>query len=482
MQAADIRRTRGSIAGRALGVAFAVAVAAAGVSGGAGEEAEAQRARPNILLVLTDDQRWDTMWAMPSVRHRIGGKGVTFRNGFVVNSLCCPSRASLLSGDYSHTTGVYTNRPPTGGYEVFDDEETLPVWLDRGGYRTAFVGKYLNGYGRLDIGYIPPGWDRWIAFAGSRARTVYYDYWLSVNGTKERFGKAPKAYSTDVYTDYAARFVKRSKDPFFLLYAPSAPHRPARPAPRHLDSIKKIPRHRPPNFDEVDVSDKPAWVRSISPLSREAKAEIRTTRKNQLRSLLAVDEGIHRLMDILERQNELENTLVIFTSDNGLLWGEHRWRTKQVAYEEAIRVPLLIRSPEGVIKDAESESFALNIDLAPTIADYADVSHPSTDGTSIRPLLLNPESQVRSSFLIEHLQEPKQDKPPTYCAVRNENFAYVAYETGEEELYDMRIDPFQRENYAENNNYRFALRNMRDLMRAQCSPPPPGFNPMMFGG
>jgi N-acetylglucosamine-6-sulfatase len=474
------QRTQRSFMTRVLGVGIAVAVAAAGVSGGGGEEAEAQKVPPNILFVLTDDQRWDTMWAMPSVRHRIGQKGVVFDNGFVVNSLCCPSRASILTGLYSHSTGVWTNRPPTGGFDAFNDESTLPVWLDEAGYRTAFIGKYLNNYNRSDSAYVPPGWDKWVAYAGSRRKSIYYDYWLSVNGSKKKRGTEPSDYSTDVYANYAARFIRRSEDPFFLLLAPSAPHKPARPAARHEDAVRKLPRHRPPSFDETDVSDKPEWLQNVAPLSIEKRKALKRTQRNQYRSLLAVDEAVDRLLDVLEEQNELGRTMVIFTSDNGLLWGEHRWKLKEVAYEEAIRVPLMVRAPDVLLEGSSSDAFALNIDLAPTIADYAAAAIPETEGTSLRPVILNPDDDLRSSFLIEHLQEPGHEKPPTYCAIRNRNFSYTAYQTGEEELYDMQADPYQLENVAGRSGYRQTLLNMRVAMAQRCSPPPPGFDPGLF--
>jgi N-acetylglucosamine-6-sulfatase len=475
------RSPRMTLPTRALAAALGVAAAAAGVSGGGLDRvvaagAAARKPPPNIVLIVTDDQRWDTMGVMPRVRHQVGRKGVTFKNGFVVNSLCCPSRASILTGNYSHSTGVYTNRAPTGGFSAFDDDATLPVWLDRAGYRTGFVGKYLNGYGAPSIDYVPPGWDHWVAYAGSRDRQVYYDYRLSVNGERKKKGTKTNHYSTDVYKRFAARFVKDSNKPFFLMFTPNAPHRPYTFAKRHRGTLDDLPPFDPPSFNEKNVSDKPLWLQDVSRLSPEKRRGVRRQRLHQLRTLLAVDQAVGKILAILRDQHELRRTVVIFTSDNGMLWGEHRWRQKHVAYEEAIRIPLMIKAPGGA-RGRKSDALALNIDLAETIADYAGVNHPNREGRSLRRLVNNPKADFRNSFLIEHLQEPGHEKPPTYCAVRNNDYTYTAYETGEEELYDLNADPFQLENVAGKPAYAKVLINLRLNMMEKCDPPPPGFDP-----
>src|SRR3990170_6725693 len=188
-------------------------------------------APPSIVLVVTDDQRWDTLWAMPSVEADLVDNGVVFSNGFVVNPLCCPSRASILTGRYSHGTGVYTNTSPDGGFSLFDDDSTVATWLDAAGYRTALVGKYLNGYDGVTI---PPGWDHWVAFSGNQGS--YYDYSLNVDGALEPHGSAPEDYSTDVLATHAESFILGvpAEEPVLLYMTPYAPHGPATAATRHV--------------------------------------------------------------------------------------------------------------------------------------------------------------------------------------------------------------------------------------------------------
>ena len=201
-------------------------------------------ARPNIVLILTDDQRWDTMWAMPQTRALLGERGMTFDESFVVNPLCCPSRASLLTGKYSHGTGVYKNEPPHGGFASFDDDVTLATALDGVGYETALIGKYLNGYSTT---YIPPGWDRWVAFQ----KSDYFDYTLNVDGVSTAYGSAPADYSTDVIAGYADRFIRQADPaaPLFLDLSTWAPHAEAVPAPRHQAAFPDLAPWRPPSYN-----------------------------------------------------------------------------------------------------------------------------------------------------------------------------------------------------------------------------------------
>jgi N-acetylglucosamine-6-sulfatase len=228
----------------------AIALVAVVGSGGSAEPAasgaHAGQDRPNIILILTDDQRWDTLSAMPNVQRLLAGHGVTFANSFVVNPLCCPSRSSILTGNYSHTTHVYKNLPPDGGFQTFgtQDRSTIATWLEAAGYRTALVGKYLNGYAHTS--YIPPGWDRWVAYTSG---TDYYDYTLNVDGERVSHGHAPSDYSTDVLADYAVDFVRDTSSPFFLYFAPNAPHQPAFPEPGAPDQFANLPLWRPPSFD-----------------------------------------------------------------------------------------------------------------------------------------------------------------------------------------------------------------------------------------
>src|SRR5438105_10197057 len=224
--------------------------------------------RPSIVLILTDDQRWDSLWAMKQTKQLLVKPGVRFHNGFVVDPLCCPSRTSILTGEYSHTTGIYQNEPPHGGFADFKDSSTIATWLQAAGYRTGLVGKYLNGY--ENDTYIPPGWSQWAAFDGpGYLSAAYYHYKLNLDGNVVTEGHAPSDYSTDVLTNHAVSFIRSTSpyQPLFLYYAPFAPHDPAVSAPRYRDRFRNLEPYRPPNFNERNVSDKPAYIRNLPRLS-----------------------------------------------------------------------------------------------------------------------------------------------------------------------------------------------------------------------
>ncbi len=429
---------------------------------------------PSIVFIVTDDQRWDTLDGMPTVRERIAGPGMEFRNAFVVNPLCCPSRASILTGQYSHSTGVYRNSPPHGGFQSFNDSSTLPVWLSEAGYSTGLFGKYINRY--RETTYVPPGWTRWVAampLSTDRGDPKYYDYNLNIDGTIERHGSAPEDYLTDVMADHAVSWIRETTGPLFLYFAPKAPHSPATPATRH--AAASVPAwKRPPSFNESDVSDKPAWVRNLSRLTRAQQSKVAAFRADQYRTLLSVDEAVDQILDALEETGRLSTTLIVFTSDNGLTFGEHRWRmNKQAAYEESIRVPFVVRFDPLVSSGKVDDRMVLNIDLAPTAAEVAGVAAPSVEGQSFLPLLSDADGDWRSDFLIEHVGT----QLPTYCAVRNERYTYTFYTTKEQELYNLAADPFQLKNVASNANFRQLRRQMRVRLRELCDPPPPGMAP-----
>ena len=421
-------------------------------------------ARPNIVVVLTDDQRWDTLSAMPTVQSELVDKGINFANGFVVNSLCCPSRASLLTGQYSHSTGVYVNKGGRG-YRAFREESTIATWLQAAGYRTGYVGKYLNGYRGP---HVPPGWSRWVAFTGAG----FFNYPLNVDGVPVWYGSEPDDYSTDVLAGEAVSFIEQSPDAFFLVFAPFAPHAPATPAPRHESAFARLAPWRPASYNEADVSDKPDWVRALPLLAPERQAGIDSFRRSQLRSLLAVDDAVKAIVGALKRTGRLQDTLIVFTSDNGMAWGEHRRAHKEDPYEESIRVPFVVRYDALGVAPRVERGLALNIDVAPTLADLGGVPLPLADGRSLLPLLTTPAIPWRSDFLIEHLRTAS-GRMPTYCGVRTTNSLYVSYETGEEELYDLVADPNQLSNLAADPAARTTLPPLRRRLAQLCNPPPP---------
>ena len=458
-----------------LTVAILVAAVVATVRGPAALAGEGGRTsdRPDILLVITDDQRSDTLDLMPLVQQRIVDRGMTFANAFVVNALCCPSRASILTGLYSHSTGVYRQAPPYGRFESFDDASTLATWLDDLGYRTGYFGKYIDGGQHfLLTGYVPPGWDEWAVFV----HAAYYDYKLSVNGAIESHGREPEDYSTHVLAARAADFIRTSDDPLFMVFAPAAPHAPGTPAPQDADAPVLPETWRPPNHNEADVSDKPPWLRAIPPLEEEDRAALDAARRSQIRSLSSVDRSVSLLLDELRATGRLERTLIVYTSDNGLAWGEHRWNKKEVPYEESIRVPFVVRYDPIVTTPGVEDRIALNIDIAPTIARLAGVEAIAADGRSLLPLLRRDARSWRTDFLIEHLQG--SNPVTTYCAVRTERFLYVRYRDGFTELYDLETDPFELTNVSGVAAFQQTESELVQRLEELCQPPPPAVPPI----
>ena len=450
-----------------------VGILTAAASGGVASEhsegerslAERTRRRPNFVVIVTDDQRADTMWAMPRVRRRLANRGVWFKDGYVSNSLCCPSRASILTGRYSHSTGVYTNSPPGGGYQAFEDESTVATWLNDAGYRTGLMGKYFNGYS--DANYVPPGWDKWNAFVDDNGEGGrFFDYELSVDGRVQKFGHAPNDYSTDVLARKSRRFIRRSDRPFFLYFAPFAPHGDI-PAPRHRDAFEDVELDPTPSYNEQNVDDKPQWVRRLERLDRFGP------RPNVLETLIAVDDAVASMTRLLRRTGELRRTFIVFTSDHGRGWGEHRWRDKSDPYRGSTRVPFIIRYDRLIERRRIDRHLVLNLDLAPTIAKLARVDAPGAEGKNLARLLRSRRADWRRDFLLEHLEDKRGI--PSYCGVRTKHKLYVAYATGEEELYLLSNDPYELRNRAYDVSFDEVLERLRTRVRQLCSPPPPGF-------
>jgi N-acetylglucosamine-6-sulfatase len=431
-----------------------------------------------IVLIVTDDQRFDTLWAMPLIQARLIDKGVRFTNAFVVNSSCCPSRASILTGQYSHTTEVWTNSPPLGGLQSFDDSSTLATWLDAAGYTTGFFGRYLTHY---STSYVPPGWDRWFSFIGkgdSSFENLYYRYDVNDDGVIRHFGRQNWAYSTSVLSKRAISLIRGTDGPLFLMFAPRAPHRPAVPAPGDEDAFPDLLPYRPPNHDESDVSDKPDWVQALPRLGEEKIAQIDQLRTKQYRSLLAVDRAVGRIVRTLKETRRLGSSTIIFMSDNGYHWGEHRWRDKLTAYEESIRIPMVVRDDQRVAVPRTDTRPVLNIDVAPTIAELAGVAPEAVEGQSLLPLLDEGATPLwRTDFLVEHVPAGAGLYFPTFCALRTDNHSYVSYTTGEEELYELDRDPYQLNNLAADPRSELLLTQMRIRLAELCNPAPPDVPP-----
>ena len=424
--------------------------------------------RPNVIVILTDDQRFDTVDlthsrdgvtpVMPNVT-RLAAEGVTFRNSFTTTALCGPSRASLLSGRYAHSTGVKDNHGPDA-LPAFDASSTLAVWLHDAGYTTGLFGKYINGYQDTRLG-TPPGWDEWHAFKKAR----YFDYTLAENGSEVRYGRSEADYSTDVLAAKAVHFVREHAGgrPFFLYFAPFAPHVPAIPAPRHAGTFAEVAPWRPPNFDEADVSDKPAWVQDIDPWSPARIDEKDRFARRQLECLQAVDEAVGAIMQAVRDAGVERDTIVVFASDNGLAWGAHRWEPKECPYNECMRVPLVVRYPALAPAARVDDRIALNIDYAPTIAELAGaVPGAGVEGTSLVPVLRGTASMWRTDFLEEHWG----GKIPTFAQVHGIPWVYTEYVTTETELYDEHADPFELGNVAADPTRAALVTQMAARLRA----------------
>jgi N-acetylglucosamine-6-sulfatase len=431
----------------------------------------AAAARPNFLVILTDDQdlTLGSLDHMPRTRDLIARQGMTFSNYFVPLSLCCPSRATILTGLYPHNHKVYTNFPPDGGFERFDElgheEATLATALHGAGYRTALIGKYLNGYpnGR-DKSWVPPGWDEWASPVGGSPYAAYR-FTLNENGRTVKYGSTTDDYMMDVLAGKATAFVRgaaRSGQPFFLFLSTFAPHKPATPARRHVNLLPGLKAPRTPSFNEADVSDKPDRIRALPRLTPAQINTIDVVYRKQMLSLQAVDEAVAALVKTLQETGALANTYIVFTSDNGFHMGQHRLEPgKYTAYETDIHVPLLIRGP-GVQANSRAAALASSVDLAPTLAELADVKLPAdSDGRSLVPLLRGqspeswrqmvlleqfafPVSPPRASQTLEPLDPQDEKAAGDYLAhvgLRTVNFKVVAYENGEREVYDLRNDP-----------------------------------------
>jgi N-acetylglucosamine-6-sulfatase len=434
--------------------------------------AQEARLRPSFVVIVSYDQRWDTLSPMRVVNRTLVDRGVTFQQAFVVNPECCPSRAGILTGQYSHTNGVYSNHPESG-IRAFRDGSTLATWLDAEGYRTALFGKYLNNYeGRR----VPKGWDDWAAYSGHAS---YHNYTLNEDGRLRSYGNTPLDYATDVLTQKATSFIRSTPTsrPLFLYFAPFTPHSPSVAAPRHRSIPRLSPLH-PPSHNEADVSDKPQWIRELPLLSNFQQAELDLDRIQEHQALRALDEAVGRIVGELRSTGRLANTLIIYMSDNGRALGEHRLTRKWAPYEEMIRIPFVVRYDPLVSKPRADRHLVTNIDVAPTLIQLAGAHAQQTDGRSLAPLLVGTPINFRTHFLIEHLHVPSAyANPPTYCAIRSRSKLYVRYETGEEELYLLSRDPYQLTNRAEDPALGAVVGRMRAEARRMCRPRPPGMSP-----
>ena len=491
-------RASGRTTGGALGL-LAAALAATALAG-CDEDGEPASRPPNVVVIQSDDQGLDlfTRQAMPATYRELVDDGTRLRNYITTTPLCCPSRASLLTGQYGHNNGVLANK-----YSLLrDKDEILPAWLQHAGYRTIHVGKYLNNYDSF-AGMRKPafGWTDWQTISVP----AYYDYDLSDNGELIHYGTRDRDYSGRVITRRAARAVRESAggEPFYLQVDYYQPHSdPGRgddcapypiPDPRDFGSFADADVPRPPSFDERDMSDKPAFAAGLPPLDAGELETVAGKYRCGLAASRSLDRGVERIVDALRESGELDRTVVVYVSDNGVLHGQHRVPSgKHVAYEEAIRVPGAIRVPPGVLDDtapANIDAPTANIDLAPTILDLAGASPcigddacRVMDGLSMAGSLGGPGSPVpRNRALLLELDEeqkpPNRHEPCRYAGVVTPKAILIQYSRAQDaagncvpveqsELYDREDDPYQLDNLTSDGSARTAalVADLRTLL------------------
>jgi N-acetylglucosamine-6-sulfatase len=420
--------------------------------------------RPNVIVVLTDDQRADTFDAMPWLRGelmRSASGWVTFPNAFANTPLCCPARASLLTGRYARHTGVLDN----GDGGDLDESSTLATWLRHAGYRTGLVGKYLNRYPFGRLPYVPAGWDRFVAKRNQSGETVYRGFRAVDQGSPVFV----QEYATDWLAEEAVRFVRTAPAdrPFFLLFAPSAPHAPWIPAERHQGAVNGLSLEEPPNVAGT-LRGAPPWVQALPEASAAQRATWLDDRRRADETLLAVDEALQSMVEALG--DRLDETVILVLSDNGYSFGEHRWVGKKCPYEACVRIPLAVHSPWA---PPVGEVIPVSIvDLAPSILELAHVRAAGpVDGASFARTIeagrgtLFDEPRTEAVFL----EWAGDAQIPAWTAVRTADLKLIRYADGFEELYDIGgsvgpPDPWEMANVADDPRYAGVLTRLRALL------------------
>jgi N-acetylglucosamine-6-sulfatase len=438
-------------------------------------------ARPNIVFILVDDLRWDELGIAghPFVKtpniDRIGQEGARFRHAFMTTPLCSPSRASFLTGQYAHTHGITDNVDRSAASHKL---VTFPRLLHDSGYATAFIGKWHMGNDETPR----PGFDRWVSFKG---QGTYLNPDINEDGQSVK----PTGYITDILSGYAVEFIRRRHDKPFLVYlAHKAIHPEVTqnndgsvnladserflPAERHQHLYADKPLPHRPNYNRAPEG-KPALQRQIGNLPPLGTAT--ATRDEAIlgrqRSLLAIEEGVGEILKALKETGQLDNTILIFTSDNGYFYGEHGLSVeRRLAYEESIRMPLLVRYPQAIKAGTVRDELVLNIDLAPTLLELAGVAVPNAmQGRSLVPLLKGARHVWRNSFLIEYYSDKVFPRmlQMGYKAVRSQRWKYIHYLEldGMNELYDLKTDPYEMKNLIKEPKAATQLRAMQTELK-----------------
>lgn len=424
--------------------------------------------RPNILFILTDDQDVGSVSEMPNVRSQLVERGTTFDRAYATTPLCCPSRTSILRGQYAHNHRVIDNKAPEGGFAGFQrldlEDSTVARWLDRAGYHTGYIGKYLNEYGSYEkpTTHVPPGWDRWIGYQdGPQEQHEREAFKINDQGKVARI-EAGAGFDTDYFARRAETYIENRKAgrPWFLVVATNAPHTPADATARNDDSYLGRTMPKTPAFNEADLSDKAAIWRDNPRLPErcrphgadgsgdklECVSEANELWRDRMESLRDVDDMVGGLLAALRERGFAKNTYVVYASDNGFALYQNRVFSKGAPYEPSQRIPLLIRGP-GVPGGRVDHRLVANIDLAPTFAHWAGARSPEfVDGRSLVPVLSNPETPWRTRLLFENRLGDHD-----FDVLRTEaDQVYIEYPlTGETEYYDLTEDPYQLEGQAE---------------------------------
>ncbi len=452
------RRARVTIA--AFGLTLAVAMAALGAGGTDSVEAAKAPDPPNIVVIMSDDQFNTTVGSMPFVDSR--DDWARFSNSMVNTALCCPSRTTFLTGQTSDHTGIESNSETN----QFKGRSTIANWLDEAGYQTGFVGKYLNKFPwGEDENYVPKGWDWWTGYTGKQ---TYLNFRLNENGSLVDY-KGGAHNSSDVLSDHAVDFIEQvdTREPFFTFVSYNGPHAPSIPPPRYADAeVEPIPEDEA--FLEEDVSDKPRWIQ------RQKLPDLETLRQRRTqhqRALLAIDDGVKDIFQALEETGELDDTIVMYTTDHGVSLGEHRYAKKTCGYEVCSRVPLLIRGPG--VQPGGVRNLVGNIDLAPTLADYAGIpTGRRVDGVSLKPLLEGDPAPVHKALLLQRAQGQGDRR---FVGLRTKKWKYIHYtKTGERELYNLKKDRLELFNLLSTDRHKWAKKaddleqQTKELRRARA--------------
>ncbi len=482
-----------------------------------GETSHAANGKPNVIMFTTDDQTVRDLIAMPKTQALIGSQGASFPHAYVSMSLCCPSRVTVQTGQYAHNHHVMGNTPPQGGYSQFNDKNDLPLWLQAAGYRTIHIGKMPNGFGtETNETYVPPGWGPFNGGGGSsrgefygfiKPVSAYYGFYLDQNGTLKQYDADD--YQTDVYSDIAVdriehHFNAHSGEPLYMQVQFFAPHDPADPAARHAGAFATAPLPIDNSFNEKDVRDKPGWIRAIRRFGFGLISKIQARYQRRLETLLSVDDAIERIVNTLSARGALDNTYLIFTSDNGFMQGQHRLHQGKFApYEPSIQVPLMIRGP-GIPAGGQPRALVWNGDITATILKIADAAPGlPQDGRSLLPYAQDPNLQSTRPILIEtgppgatnepgtpvsaasgkrvhfskYVKNLDQDHTaqiaraivaPRYRAIRTGRYLLVKYSDESRELYDLKRDPLELKSKYKDSRYfpvrKFLLKKLKGLV------------------